>query len=170
MAIDSSPTLIRYEGGRPNGIYLLSDAAALPFPDASFDLAVAYNSLTDVADMPATVQEAARILRPWGRLCISVTHRLATQDVSPADDHNPVFHHRGCLSRTPKVSRRPRAGRTEDDLPRLVLPLEDYPKASEAAGLVIEAIREPTPTGPRPEYKRWRRLPMFLQLRAMKPD
>jgi hypothetical protein len=33
---------------------------------------------------------------------------------------------------------------------------------------MIEALREPTPVGARPELERWRRLPMFLQLRAVK--
>jgi ubiquinone/menaquinone biosynthesis C-methylase UbiE len=42
--------------------------------DASADLVVAYNSLMDVDDMPTTVREAARILRPGGRLRVCVTH------------------------------------------------------------------------------------------------
>jgi hypothetical protein len=43
-------------------------------------------------------------------------------------------------------------------------PLESYSRALEAAGLLIEAIREPkAPDG------RWQRIPLSLQLRAVKP-
>jgi hypothetical protein len=50
--------------------------------------------------------------------------------------------------------------------------LEDYVRALEAAGLVIERLREP-PAGAaavrhRPAYRRWQRVPMFLQFRAIK--
>ena len=63
VAIDSSPTLLRYaREADPDGRYELADAAALPFADGSFDQVIAYNSLMDVADMPAAVHEAARVL------------------------------------------------------------------------------------------------------------
>jgi ubiquinone/menaquinone biosynthesis C-methylase UbiE len=74
-AIDASATLLRSAAAAdPGGRYALADAAALPFPDATFDLVVAYNSLMDVEDMPGTVAEAARVLRTGGHLCISITH------------------------------------------------------------------------------------------------
>jgi SAM-dependent methyltransferase len=170
VAIDSSPTLIRYvRGADPSGIYLLCDAAALPFPAATFDLAVAYNSLMDVANMPASVQEAARVLRPLGRLCVSVTHPMSDAGRFSADDPDAVFAIEGAY-----FGRRRFEGAFERDGLQMTFrgwcyPLEDYAKAFEAAGLVIETIREPTPAGTRPEYERWRRVPMFLQLRAMKP-
>ncbi len=48
-------------------------------------------------------------------------------------------------------------------------PFESYARALEAAGLLIEAIREPpAPEGGR-GGRRWARLPMFLFLRAVKP-
>ena len=51
-------------------------------------------------------------------------------------------------------------------------PIEAYSRALEAAGLLIEAIRE---TGRRtgspdaPGHRRWQRIPLFLHLRAVKP-
>jgi SAM-dependent methyltransferase len=52
-------------------------------------------------------------------------------------------------------------------------PLESYVRALEAGGLLIEAIREPKPPGHvvtrDPAAERWRRIPLFLQLRAVKP-
>ena len=69
VALDTSPTLVRSaKAADPTGCYVLADGASLPFPAASFDLVVAYNSLMDVSDMPAVVAEAARVLRPGRHL------------------------------------------------------------------------------------------------------
>lgn len=46
------------------------DATALPFADASFDVATATQVYEYVADMPAALAEAHRVLRPGGRLLI----------------------------------------------------------------------------------------------------
>ena len=49
-------------------------------------------------------------------------------------------------------------------------PLEDYTRALEAAGFVIEALREPVPSrdyvSDHPEVGGWRDEPMLLVLRA----
>jgi SAM-dependent methyltransferase len=47
-----------------------ADAAALPFPDASFDTAIFCYVLCTVPDDRAAVAEAARVLRPGGRLLL----------------------------------------------------------------------------------------------------
>jgi len=76
--LDASPTLLRAAAERdPGGTYVAGSAEALPFADQSFGLVVAYNVLMDVADMPAAVAEAARVLAPGGHLCACVTHPLA---------------------------------------------------------------------------------------------
>jgi ubiquinone/menaquinone biosynthesis C-methylase UbiE len=50
--LDASPTLLRAaDEADPASAYVVGAAEALPFPDATFDLVVAYNSLMDVADM-----------------------------------------------------------------------------------------------------------------------
>src|SRR5207302_7345283 len=46
------------------------DATALPFPDASFDAAVSTQVYEYVADMPAALAEARRVLAPGGRLLV----------------------------------------------------------------------------------------------------
>ncbi|MFN2489491.1 MAG: hypothetical protein ABR529_07105 [Actinomycetota bacterium] len=52
-------------------------------------------------------------------------------------------------------------------------PLEDYAGALEEAGLLIEALREPGVPAEEverdPAERRWRRLPNFLMIRALKP-
>jgi len=53
------------------------DGAALPFPDAAFDLVfTAYGVVPFVADSAAVMREAARVLRPGGRFVFSTTHPL----------------------------------------------------------------------------------------------
>ncbi len=74
-ALELSPTLL--EAARAAGSahdYVRADAEHLPFPDATFDRVVAYNVLMDVADMPATVGELGRVLRPGGTVTISIVH------------------------------------------------------------------------------------------------
>ena len=71
VAIDASPTLIRAaRDADATGRYSVVDAAALPFEDGAFDLVVAYNSLMDVQDMPAAVDEIGRGRGPMGG-CVS---------------------------------------------------------------------------------------------------
>jgi ubiquinone/menaquinone biosynthesis C-methylase UbiE len=50
--------------------FTAGDACTLPFPDGSFDAAVATQVYEYVADMPAALAEARRVLRPGGRLLI----------------------------------------------------------------------------------------------------
>ena len=50
--------------------FLEARAESLPFPDASFDVAVAVTVLCFVPDAKAAVREMARVLRPGGRLVL----------------------------------------------------------------------------------------------------
>ncbi len=78
-ALDISPTFIRHARAKeleePLGIhYHEGDARKLPFPDASFDFAVAFMSMMDVGDPAAAIGEAARVLRPGGFFQFSILH------------------------------------------------------------------------------------------------
>lgn len=54
-----------------------ADARALPFADASFDVAfTAYGALPFVAETGLVHREVARVLRPGGRWVFSVTHPI----------------------------------------------------------------------------------------------
>jgi ubiquinone/menaquinone biosynthesis C-methylase UbiE len=77
--IDVAPTLVRQaadaERAGPLGIaYAVADAAALPFPDATFDFATAFMSLMSVHDTWAALREAHRVVRPNGFLQFSILH------------------------------------------------------------------------------------------------
>ena len=51
------------------------DAMALPFADSSFDRIINGFLLRNVADLPRTLREMARVLRPGGRaVCLEITH------------------------------------------------------------------------------------------------
>ncbi|GAA2629282.1 class I SAM-dependent methyltransferase [Streptomyces axinellae] len=65
------------EPGEPGFPLVEADARALPFADASFDLACsAYGALPFVADPERVFREVRRVLRPGGRWVFSLTHPL----------------------------------------------------------------------------------------------
>lgn len=68
---------------------VLADAARLPFPDETFDLVVAYMCLRDIEDMAQSVTEAARVLRPAGRLCAAIPHPSTPRDRSRPPRQRP---------------------------------------------------------------------------------
>lgn len=57
-------------GGRDNPVYLLADWLRNDLPDASFDAAIAIESSEHMPDLTAFFRQAARVLRPGGRLVI----------------------------------------------------------------------------------------------------
>ena len=173
IGIDTSPTLLRYaREADPNTRYELANAASLPFKEASFDLVVAYNSLMDVSDMPGSVMEAARVLQPGGHFCFCVTHPLADAGAFASAEPDAPFVIPGSY-----FGRRRFDGHFERDGLQMTFhgwmyPLGDYVAALEQAGFVIERLREPAPNEEalrrRPSYRRWLRLPLFLQIRAVR--
>lgn len=172
VAVDAAPSMVRAAleadaGGRG---YVLADAATLPLADASFDCVVAYNSLMDMDDMHGTVREAARVLRPGGTLCISVTHPMA--DAGRFEGRQPDARFvidRSYLDPAPFDETVERSG-LRIRFRGATWPLEAYAAALEDAGLVLERLREPRQTAEAvakdPAEARWLRLPNFLFMRA----
>jgi SAM-dependent methyltransferase len=165
--VDLAPTLVAAaREAHPDGTYLVADAAALPFRDGAFDLVLSYNSLMDVADMPGAVREAARVLAPGGRLCVSVTHPLIDAGAFESREPDAVFRIEGSYL---AAGRRRRMTLERDGLSITfednLYSLEAYARALEDAGLLVERIREPAYTG---DDERKRRVPQFLWLRALK--
>lgn len=167
VGVDRAPTLVAAaKSADPEGAYLLADAADLPFSTGRFDQVVAYNSLMDIEDMPGAVREVARVLRRGGTFSISVTHPL--NDVGRFTDDSTFVVERPYLETSYFEETFERGGLTMT-FAGWTHPLQDYADALEVAGLQITRLREPTPDPVLDAYGPWKRLPMFLQLRAVKP-
>jgi SAM-dependent methyltransferase len=169
VAVDRSLHLLGYaKGADPMGVFVLANAARLPVADASCDLVIAYNSLMDVADMPTTVAEAARILEPGGRFCVCVTHPLNDAGHFVTTGSRSVFEIAGSY-----FGRRDFDGTFERDGLTMTFrgwsyALEEYMRAFEQAALLVEAVREPVPAATTDHYSQWHRIPMFLNIRLVK--
>ena len=174
VGLDVSETLVASAAtASPFGVYVLGDAAALPFADASFDLVVAYNSLMDVDDMPATVLEASRVLEPGGRLCVCVTHPTADAGRFQSSEPDAPFVIAGSYLGRHRFEEEFERDGLQITFTGWRFSLEEYARTLEDAGLLIERLREPpappAAVGARPGYERWQCLPNFLHLRAVKP-
>jgi SAM-dependent methyltransferase len=94
VGIDNSPkqleTAARLQ--REHGIdfpLLLGNAERVPYPDASFDLAISEYGAALWADPHAWIVEAARLLRPGGRLVFLTNHVLAYLCVPAIETDGP---------------------------------------------------------------------------------
>ncbi|MFN3703996.1 ArsR/SmtB family transcription factor [Thermomonas sp.] len=91
VCIDSSQRVVAAASERlrrfDNVEVLEGDMHALPFPDASFDLVVLMHALTYAARPAQAVAEAARVLRPGGRLLLSSLARHEHRSVVQAYGH-----------------------------------------------------------------------------------
>jgi SAM-dependent methyltransferase len=163
--VDVSPTLLEAaRAAHPEGTYVTADAADLPFPDHSFDLVVAYNSLMDVEDLPGSVREASRVLRPGGKLVLSIVHP-ANRDKIIGEGADAAFVVDGSYFDSTHSHQR-----TERDGVKMVFsgyqrPLTSYTRALEDRGMLIEAVREPIATRADGSAHR---LPWHLWLRTVK--
>jgi len=166
VMFDGSPALARacasHDRPVPVGV---ADAAAVPLRSGCADLVVAFMSLQDVDDLTAAVSEAARLLVRSGHFCMAIVHPLNSAGTFEGADDDPEapFVIRGSYLTS---------FRFRDEIERDGLsmtfhsahrPLETYSRGLEAAGFVMEALREiPDPL----PASRWQRVPLFLQVRA----
>ena len=174
VGVDASPTMIGFALSHPAGVpALAADAAAVPFGDQTFDLVVAHLSLQDIDDMPKAISEAARVLIPSGRLYLAITHPTSTAGSFQGGEPDAPFVIAGSY-----LSPFRSAIRLDRDDINLTFhsehrPLAAYAAALEAAGLLIEKLRELPASAAAverdPRNRRWLRVPLFLHLRAVKP-
>lgn len=79
--VDIAPDMIEVAKSVPvpHGVRIdwqICDAAALPIPDASFDVALCQMGLMFIADRTAALTEMRRVLSPSGRLAINTPGRI----------------------------------------------------------------------------------------------
>ncbi len=152
---------------------VLADAAVLPFRDEAFGLVVAYMSLHDIDRMPEAVAEAARVLERGGRLCLAIPHPVNTAGSFQSRDRDAPFAIAGSYLDPGPADVVADRGGIQVTFHSEHRPLQAYSQALEAAGLLVEAIREVGAFDElvvgRPTERRWQRIPLSLQLRAVKP-
>jgi SAM-dependent methyltransferase len=171
VGVDSSPVMVRLASDRHEAF--VADATALPFEDGSFDLVLAYMSVMNFDDPEGALREAARVLEPGGRICTAVIHPVDGAGRFAAHDPDADFVIAGSyFDPEPKLWESDRDGIRITFYDR-ALSLERLARAHEAAGLLLEIIREPRPSDAfvarHPISARRRRVPLFLHLRAVKP-
>jgi SAM-dependent methyltransferase len=169
VALDRSPTMVRYaREADPELDVREADATALPLADGAADLVVSFMALMNTDDLAAAVREAARVLGPEGRYCIAIVHPLNTAGSFVSREPDAPFVIEGSyFERTRRELPVERDGleMTFLDAHR---PLEDYVDALEQAGFVVERLREipDSSATPADNMLRWRRIPLFLHIRA----
>jgi SAM-dependent methyltransferase len=169
-AIDTSHTLLCYARDEDsNSRYALADSAAMPFSDGRFTLAVAYNALQVVADMTATVAEIARVLEPGGCLCACIAHPVTDLGRFHEYEDETRFTLRAGYFDRARVDGTVESKGLTMTFRGWTYSLEDYSVALEAAGLRIDAIREPRPADAPSQLDRWQHVPLFMCIRAVKP-
>jgi SAM-dependent methyltransferase len=169
--IDPTRQLLELAGARdPSGDYRLGRAEQLDFADASFDLAVSYITLVDIADFRAAIREIARVLRPGGSLLMAnltgFTSACCDQGwVRGANGeylHYPVDNY---LREYPLWVEW--SGIRIQNWHR---PLAAYMTALLEAGLILKFFAEPGPVSGEPLHQeRARRVPWFVVMEWQRP-
>src|SRR6201982_1163321 len=148
--------------------YKVAAVADLPFANDTFDLAIAYNVLMDIEDVPTALREIGRVLRPSGTLVISIVHPFADRGrfVGPEPDA-PFVLHNSYFGRERFEAVEERNG-LQMHFAGWSQPLESYMLALEGAGFAVSTLREPIPGASETwtHMERWRRIPLFLWLKA----
>lgn len=174
IGIDASRTMVEGAiGAAPQIPALVADAARLPLINGSCDLVVAYMSLQDINDMPFAIREIGRVLVPGGRLCLAVVHPInSAGQFESLDPAAPFVIEGSYLDSYQYVDEIERNG-LRMTFSSIHHPLQAYFQALEATGFLTETLREvPVAEGSAsdasPRHERWRRLPLFLHVRAVK--
>jgi SAM-dependent methyltransferase len=168
IGVDASPTLIEHaREADPGGDYRVADAAALPRADGAVELVTAFLSLHDVDDLDGALREAARVMASGGRLCAAIVHPLNSAGKFESSEPDAHFVISGSYLEAHRY-----ADAVERDGLRMTFtsqhrPLQAYFDALSSVGMVVERLVE-VPDSTEPEGSRWRRLPLFLHLRALK--
>jgi len=91
--VDISVDAVRHArsryGHQANLEFVSASCDSLPFPDASFDLAISFETIEHIETQQAFIAELARVLRPDGVLLLSSPNKRLYSD---AHDYHNEFH------------------------------------------------------------------------------
>jgi SAM-dependent methyltransferase len=145
VGVDYSADQLRMARTRTDGPLMVSDAAVLPFADASFDTATLLWISSDVDDFGKVLREATRVLRPGGLLVVYGVHPCfnGPHVVYSSEDGTRLIHP---SYRTPGWHEES-PWWAEDGIRRRVgmrhIPLAEYLNAFLSSGLTLELFEEP---------------------------
>jgi SAM-dependent methyltransferase len=148
--------------------YQVAAANDLPFADARFDLAIAYNVLMDIEDVPMALGEMRRILRSSGTLVVSIVHPFADSFRFIGPGPNAPFLLKNSYFGRKRLEVVEQRNGLQMHFAGWSQPLENYMAAVESVGFAVSALREPIPavSGAFTHMERWTRIPLFLWLKA----
>lgn len=168
VAVDAAPSMVRLaREADPEGEYLLASAASLPLEDRCADLVLAFMTLMDMDDAEGAVREARRVLEPGGRFCLALVHPLNSGGAFESDADDAAFVVQDYFTRRRYVDRIEKDG-LEMTFTSDHRSIEGWLRPLEDSGFLIERVRE-VPALTRPPGHRWRRIPLCLHVRALKP-
>jgi SAM-dependent methyltransferase len=96
VGVDVAPEAIAFAAAHyqlPNLRFEQASCTALPNPDGSFDLVVAFEVIEHLADWRAFLTETRRVLAPNGQLVVSTPNRLYYTESRGAQGANPFHVH-----------------------------------------------------------------------------
>lgn len=140
---DLSPAMVelaRERLGEGADVRVADLGAPLPYPDDRFDLVVASLSLHYVEDWASALAELRRVLRPGGRLTVSIIHPMVYAIVHPKADYFALTQYSEDYD----------YGDQTVWMTYWHRPLQDVVNAFIGAGFRITAVTEPPPAADTP--------------------
>jgi SAM-dependent methyltransferase len=175
VGIDSSPTLV--EAAReadPTGDYRVADAAAVPLPDGSADVVTAFMTPQDINDLDGAMRESARLLVVGGVLRTATVHPINSAGRFAGATTGRNARDPGATFEIRESYFEDRRYRDEIERDGLAMAFTSLHRDLERlagsilrAGLLIDRVVE-VPDSSAPPGSRWRRIPLFLHLGAVK--
>jgi ubiquinone/menaquinone biosynthesis C-methylase UbiE len=171
VGIDPTRGQLTAARARGGGVgYVRAVAAALPFPSAAFDAAVACLVLEHIGGLEAVVAEVSRVLRPGGRFLLFLNHPLLQAPGSGWIDDDilgeqywrigPYLVEDSSLEEVDKGV----------FVPFVHRPLSRYVNALVDAGMAVRRMEEPAPPegflARAGEYRQAATIPRLLFIRA----
>ncbi len=155
-------------------VFVRSGAAALPFPDASFDAVVACLVFEHIRDVDDAIAEVARVLEPGGRFCFFLNHPLLQTPNSGWIDDQVLDPPEQYWRIGPYLIEDETIEEVEKDvfIPFIHRPLSRYLNALADNGLFLQRMVEPAPPpgflAKASEYEAAATIPRLLYLRTCK--
>lgn len=163
VGVDPTAELIHAARQRdPQGEYRVEGAESLSLDDASVDLAIAYLSLIDIADLTRALAQAHRVLRPGGSFLIANLQSFNTAAVPLGWTREPDGSRRFCIDHYLQERIVQTAWRGVD-VHNWHRPMHVYLQGLLDAGFDLLHFDEPAPQGVDDDKaERYRRVPNFL--------